>query len=186
MKNHLRRVPLVVAARIGRTWSLYRPLDMVAFNKGEGRESWVTRLGLLVYYPTLLLAIAGAVVMWRRHARRALWVLLVPAISLTIGVAITYGQTRFRAAAEPSLAILAAVGALVVFPWIAASGAPPGSAQEPPDSGDPEARSVFSAARRWRAEGRSAIGPDSGDPEARSVFSAARALEGRGSKRHRP
>ena len=89
---------------------------MVNFNKGEGRESWVTRLGLLVYYPTLIVAIAGAVVMWRRRARRALWVLLVPAIALTVGVAVTYGQTRFRAAAEPSLAILAAVGVLSLFP----------------------------------------------------------------------
>jgi hypothetical protein len=118
MRHHLRRLPLVVAARIGRTWSLYRPLDMVNFNKGEGRESWVTRLGLLVYYPTLLLAIAGGIAMWRRRARRALWVLLVPAIALTIGVAATYGQTRFRAAAEPSLAVLAAVGVLTLFPWL--------------------------------------------------------------------
>jgi 4-amino-4-deoxy-L-arabinose transferase-like glycosyltransferase len=119
MRDHTRRVPLVVAARIGRTWSLYRPLDMVAFNKGEGRESWVTRLGLLVYYPTLILAVAGSIAMWRRRARLALWVLLVPAISVTIGVAATYGQTRFRSAAEPSLAILAAVGVLILFPRIA-------------------------------------------------------------------
>jgi len=119
MRTHLSRLPVVVAARIGRTWSLYRPLDMVSFNKGEGRESWVTRLGLLVYYPTLMLAIAGGIAMWRRHARRALWVLLVPAIALTVGVAATYGQTRFRAAAEPSLAILAAVGVLVLVPYLA-------------------------------------------------------------------
>src|SRR5204862_312763 len=77
LRQPLRRLPLVVAARIGRTWSLYRRLDMVNFNKGEGRESWVTRLGLLVYYPTLILAVAGAIAMWRRPARRALWVLLV-------------------------------------------------------------------------------------------------------------
>jgi hypothetical protein len=132
LKNHLQRFPLVVAARVGRTWSVYRPLDMVAFNKGEGRESWVTRLGLLVYYPTLLFASAGAIVMWRRRARRALWVLLVPAISVTIGVAVTYGQTRFRAAAEPSLAIVAAIGGVAVIPWIArewrSTGEPSGTA----------------------------------------------------------
>jgi hypothetical protein len=112
MRTHLRRMPVVVLARIGRTWSLYRPLDMVAFNQGEGREPWVTRWGLVVYYPTLIAAIGGAIVMWNRRARRALWVLLVPAIGVTVGVALTYGQTRFRAAAEPSLAILAAVGVL--------------------------------------------------------------------------
>ena len=85
MRTHLRRVPLVVAARIGRTWSVFRPIDMVAFNKGEGREAWVTRIGLVVYYPTLVGAVAGAVLMWRRRARRALWVLLVPAIAATVG-----------------------------------------------------------------------------------------------------
>jgi 4-amino-4-deoxy-L-arabinose transferase-like glycosyltransferase len=119
-RTHLRRLPIVVAARIGRTWSLYRPLDMVEFNKGEGRESWVTRLGLFAYYPTLVGAIAGAVIMWRRRARRALWVLLVPAIGVTVGVAVTYGQTRFRAAAEPSLAILAAVAAVVLYAYVRA------------------------------------------------------------------
>ena len=87
MRTHLRRMPVVVLARVGRTWSLFRPLDMVEFNKGEGREPWVTRLGLVVYYPTLIAAIGGAVVMWQRRARRALWVLLVPAIAVTVGVA---------------------------------------------------------------------------------------------------
>jgi hypothetical protein len=51
--------------------------------------------------------------MLRRRARRALWVLLVPAVAATVGAAATYGQTRFRAAAEPSLAILAGLGLIV-------------------------------------------------------------------------
>jgi 4-amino-4-deoxy-L-arabinose transferase-like glycosyltransferase len=114
MRAHLRRLPLVVAARIGRTWSVYRPLDMVEFNKGEGREAWVTRLGLIAYYPTLVAAVGGVVVMLRRRARLALWVLSAPAVAATVGAAATYGQTRFRAAAEPSLAILAGLG-LIVF-----------------------------------------------------------------------
>jgi 4-amino-4-deoxy-L-arabinose transferase-like glycosyltransferase len=109
MREHTKRVPIVVAARVGRTWSVFRPLDMVEFNRGEGREPWVTRLGLVFYYPTVIAAVAGAVVLWRRHRRTALWVLLVPCIVVTTGSAVTYGQTRFRAAAEPSLAVLAAV-----------------------------------------------------------------------------
>ena len=63
--------------------------------------------------------------MWQRRARRALWVLLVPAIGVTVGVAVTYGQTRFRAAAEPSLAILAAVAAVVLYAYLRAPDAPP-------------------------------------------------------------
>ncbi len=109
MKDHEGRVPLVVAARIGRTWSLFRPGDMITFNVNEDREEWVTRLGLVAYYPLLAGAIVGAAVLWRRRRRAALWILVTPAIAVTTGVAATYGQTRFRAAAEPSLAILAAV-----------------------------------------------------------------------------
>ena len=118
MKGHASRVPVVVLARLGRTWSLFRPLDMVKLNTGEDREEWVTRLGLVAYYPTLLLAVGGAVVLWRRRARAALWVLVVPAIIVTLNTMITYGQTRFRAGAEPSLALLAAVGAVAIVRWL--------------------------------------------------------------------
>jgi hypothetical protein len=117
MKSHKSRVPVVIAARVGRTWSLYRPMDMLYFNLGEGRERWVTAAGLVGFYVLVPLAIAGAILLGRRRgdASRALWVLLVPAIASTIGVAVSYGQTRFRAAAEPSLAVLAAVAVVAVW-----------------------------------------------------------------------
>ena len=117
IKLHKSRLPVVVLARVGRTWSLFRPADMIAFNAGEDRERWVTRLGLYAYYPTLVAAIGGAVALWRRRARGALWVLSAPAIVVTVGAVITYGQTRFRAAAEPSLALLAAVGIVAAVDW---------------------------------------------------------------------
>jgi 4-amino-4-deoxy-L-arabinose transferase-like glycosyltransferase len=110
IKDHKGRVPLVMLARVGRTWSLFRPGDMIDFNVGEDRDRWVTRLGLVFYFPELVAAIGGGIVLWRRRRRRVLWVLAVPAIAVTIGVALTYGQTRFRAAAEPSIALFAAVG----------------------------------------------------------------------------
>jgi hypothetical protein len=114
-KAHTGRAPIVVLARLGRTWSLFRPADMIRLNTGEDREEWVTRLGLIAYYPTLVLAIVGAVVLARRRAFVALWVLLVPVLIVTINTVITYGQTRFRAGAEPSLALLAAVGAVALI-----------------------------------------------------------------------
>jgi hypothetical protein len=120
VRAHKTRVPAVVLARVGRTWGLFRPGDMVAYNLGEGRERWVTRLGMIAYYPTLLAAIGGAVVLARRRMRFALGVLLVPAVIVTIGAAITYGQTRFRAAAEPSLAVLAAAGIVAFAEWVRA------------------------------------------------------------------
>jgi 4-amino-4-deoxy-L-arabinose transferase-like glycosyltransferase len=132
MKAHAGRVPMVVLARIGRTWGVFRPADMITYNINEDREEWVTRLGFVGYYPVLVFALAGAVVLWRRKRRGVLWVLGVPAIAVTIGVAVTYGQTRFRAAAEPSLAILAAVAAVAVVEAIRRSrtdDAPPVAAE---------------------------------------------------------
>jgi 4-amino-4-deoxy-L-arabinose transferase-like glycosyltransferase len=138
ISDHQSRLPLVVAARVGRTWSLFRPLDMVTFNEGEGREPWTTRLGLVAYYPTLVGAVAGAVLLWRRHRRTELWVLAVPVITVTAGSAISYGQTRFRAAAEPSLAVLAAIALTALIPALQrvsararTRGAPPQSARRP-------------------------------------------------------
>jgi len=117
IRDHKKRAVLVAAARVGRTWSLYRPWDMVSFNKGEGREGWVTILGLIMYFPLLVAAVAGWVVLRRR--RRPSWPLLVPAVVVTIASAVTYGQTRFRVPAEPSLVVLAAVavGAVVARDW---------------------------------------------------------------------
>ncbi|MGO9872985.1 MAG: ArnT family glycosyltransferase [Acidimicrobiia bacterium] len=120
IEHHESRLPVVILARVGRTWSLFRPFDMVAFNAGEDREPWVTRLGLIAYYPTLVFAIGGAVVLWRRRARAHLWILNAPVIVVTVGAVITYGQTRFRAAAEPSLALLAAVGIVAMVTYLRA------------------------------------------------------------------
>jgi 4-amino-4-deoxy-L-arabinose transferase-like glycosyltransferase len=109
MHHHLKRLPLVVAARVARTWSLYKPVSMITYNEGESRERWVSWLGLACFYPLALAAIGGVVALWRRRSLRDLAVLLAPAIAVTIGVASTYGQVRFRAVAEPSLVVLAAV-----------------------------------------------------------------------------
>jgi 4-amino-4-deoxy-L-arabinose transferase-like glycosyltransferase len=124
MRDHKRDVPKVVAARIGRTWSVFRPMDMLEFNRGEGRERWVTALGLYTFLPLLALAIAGGFVLARRDGK-ALWVLVVPAIVSTIGVAATYGQTRFRAAAEPSIVVLAALAGVAIWRLLRARGAAP-------------------------------------------------------------
>src|SRR6266540_2271534 len=107
----------VYFGHVGRTWGLYRPWDMVSYNKGEGREGWVTILGIITFYPLLLAAIAGWVVMRRRRWRS--WLLLVPAVIVTIASAATYGQTRFRVPAEPTLVVLAAIAiaALVARDW---------------------------------------------------------------------
>ena len=76
---------------------------------------------MIVYYPVLIGAIAGAIILWRRRRRADLCILAAPAIAVTIGVAATYGQTRFRAGAEPSIAILASVALVYVSARLRAS-----------------------------------------------------------------
>jgi 4-amino-4-deoxy-L-arabinose transferase-like glycosyltransferase len=112
IRAHKQRSVVVAFARVGRTWSAFRPWDMVSYNKGEGREGWVTTLGLIAFYPLLIAAIAGWVVMRRR--RRRSWPLLVPVLIVTIASAATYGQTRFRVPAEPTLVVFAAVAIAAV------------------------------------------------------------------------
>ncbi len=107
IRDHEDRVPAVVLARVGRTWSLFRPGDMRTWGVGEGREEWVTTAGLWFYFPLLLLAIAGIIVMRRRFDR--LWQLLVPFVIVTLVSIVTFGQLRFRVPAEPSIVVLAAV-----------------------------------------------------------------------------
>jgi 4-amino-4-deoxy-L-arabinose transferase-like glycosyltransferase len=108
MGDNLGRVPVVVAARIGRTWNLWRPLDMLYYNLAEGKERFANIAALYTFYPLALLAIAGGWILVRRK-RGVLWPLVIPAVTVTIGVAVTYGQTRFRSAAEPSIVILSAI-----------------------------------------------------------------------------
>lgn len=116
MRDHASRVPVVVAARIARTWGLFRPRDMLVYNIGEGRERWVTSIGMYTYYPFAFAAVVGASLLARKR-RGQLWPLLVPAIAVTAGVAITYGQTRFRAAAEPTIVLLAGVALVAARDW---------------------------------------------------------------------
>ena len=107
MGDHPGRAVVVAAARAGRTWSVFRPWDMVTYNEGEARERWVTILGIIAFYPLVIGAAAGFVVLHRR--RTTWWPFLVPIIVVTVASAATYGQTRFRVPAEPSLVVLAAV-----------------------------------------------------------------------------
>jgi 4-amino-4-deoxy-L-arabinose transferase-like glycosyltransferase len=107
--DHAGRLPVVVAARLGRVLDVYRPWGQGAFlASAEGRHVRAQRLGLLAYWLLVPWAIAGAVLLWRRR-ERALLVLLAPVALVLLVAATTYGSTRFRFAAEPGLVVLGAV-----------------------------------------------------------------------------
>jgi len=104
-RDHVRRVPTVVAKRIGRSLDLFAVRSMVHGDAGEERERWASWACVVSFWIMAPLAVVGALHTRRRH----LAFLLIP-----IGIALTatvllYGGHRMRSAAEPSIVILAAV-----------------------------------------------------------------------------
>ena len=105
--HHIGSLPKVATVRVLRTWGLYAPRQQVDFESLEGRpRAWQLR-GTVMYWILLPCAIAGAVLLRRR--RQLLWPLAATAVTVTLVAASTYGQQRFRIAAEPALLVLAAV-----------------------------------------------------------------------------
>jgi 4-amino-4-deoxy-L-arabinose transferase-like glycosyltransferase len=116
-RAHAGRVPIVVAARVGRIWDLYRPNQNAAYESFEGRDVRTSQIGTAVYYGLLAFAIAGAVLLRRRRA--PLWILLSMPVLVTVSGALGYGITRLRMAAEISIVVLAAVAIVALLEWIA-------------------------------------------------------------------
>ncbi|MGH8983464.1 MAG: ArnT family glycosyltransferase [Acidimicrobiia bacterium] len=109
MRDHLGRLPVVVIARIGRSWSVYKPLEMIDVDVTEGRPRWASWAGLGMYWALVPLSVAGVVVLRRRAV--PLFPLVGPLIVSTLVAGAFYGRVRFRAPAEVSLVVLAAVAA---------------------------------------------------------------------------
>jgi 4-amino-4-deoxy-L-arabinose transferase-like glycosyltransferase len=107
MSDHLDRLPLVMTARVARTWSFYRPFQMAKFSEAEGRPRWVSFAGLGTYWVLVSFAIAGAVVLRRRGF--AVFPLLAPVAIVSFVAAALYGLVRFRVPAEVSIVVLGAV-----------------------------------------------------------------------------
>jgi 4-amino-4-deoxy-L-arabinose transferase-like glycosyltransferase len=113
-KDHIKRLPLVVAARVGRLWDVFKPGQTTMLDwwiEGRGRAaSWI---GLFAYYALWPFAIYGLVVMRRR--RVPIFPLIAIALIATFAAAITFGVTRYRAPAEVALVLAAAIGAGAVW-----------------------------------------------------------------------
>ena len=115
MRDHLGRWPVVVAARIGRMWSLLHVPESVSADVGEGRPRWASYSGVVALYLLVAAAVAGAVTLRRR--RVPVWPLLVPVAVVTSVMLLIGGVVRYRAAAEPSIVVLASLGALATWGW---------------------------------------------------------------------
>ena len=108
IKGHLSRLPVVMAARVGRLWGFYAPKQQINLDTLiETRGKTAAFAGLGMYYGLAILTIPGLVIMWRRR------VTIVPVVAviatITVTSALIYGNTRFRAAAEVVLVLAASV-----------------------------------------------------------------------------
>jgi 4-amino-4-deoxy-L-arabinose transferase-like glycosyltransferase len=107
IRDHLGRLPVVVAVRVARVWSLYAPGLMANYNVNEGRDVEVSWAGFFAFWILVPFAVGGAVGLRRR--RVPITPLLAQFVIVTVTVAAIYGITRFRTPAEVSLVVLAAV-----------------------------------------------------------------------------
>ena len=107
-RDHKGQVPFVVFARLGRTFGFYAPVDQLrADERDNHRELAVSAVALALFYVSAILSVYGVIVLRRR--RVSLVPVLAPVATVAVATIVTFGQTRFRAAADVSLAILAAV-----------------------------------------------------------------------------
>jgi 4-amino-4-deoxy-L-arabinose transferase-like glycosyltransferase len=111
IRTHMSRLPTVERIRLQRLVGLYHTSLYVHMdNLIEGRPLWISWAGLWSFFALALLAIAG-IVLYKRRSERGppLYPVLAPIYAVVITVLATYASTRFRAVAEPSIALLAAL-----------------------------------------------------------------------------
>jgi 4-amino-4-deoxy-L-arabinose transferase-like glycosyltransferase len=106
-RAHLDEVPRVALMRLGRTFGVYDPYGQINWETFEGRSRTWQTVGHRVFLVLVPFGAAGAVVLWRRQV--PVWPLLAPFALVAITTVVSYGNQRFRIAAEPGLLVLAAV-----------------------------------------------------------------------------
>lgn len=113
--DHLDRLPVVLAAREGRTWGFYRPFQTAELEAAwAGSPVWVLHAGTITFWVLLIPAAGGGLALRRRWQQ--LLPLLAPFAVVAVTVALTFGQPRYRAPADVGLILLAAVG-LDAWAW---------------------------------------------------------------------
>lgn len=100
---HLERVPLVVAARVGRAWDVYRPFQGIA----DVRSGWTQRFAVLSFWALLPVATLGALELRRRKV--PLSPFLAQPVLITLTAALGYGLWRLRLPLDVAVIALAGV-----------------------------------------------------------------------------
>jgi hypothetical protein len=109
IRAHKKQFVVVVAARIGRIWDVFRPWQTARFDGLiEGRGLAQARVALAAFYVYFAAGILGLVALRRR--RQPIWLYLVLGALVSFTVAISFGIQRYRIPIDAVLPALAAVG----------------------------------------------------------------------------
>ncbi len=100
--HHAARAVLVAGVRVLRTFSLFQPLRI---GNHEPRRRWVDVVGLIMYYPLLILAAFGVA----RTSGRERWLLLAPVFTALVATTIGWGNARFRIGADVAIVVFASL-----------------------------------------------------------------------------
>jgi 4-amino-4-deoxy-L-arabinose transferase-like glycosyltransferase len=108
IRRHESRVIPVVAARLGRAFGLFHPIQQIRLDGMiETRPYRWALLGLWMYYGLLLLSIPGVILLRRRKV--LVFPLAAIGVVVAISVILSFGDTRYRTPFEVALALLSAV-----------------------------------------------------------------------------
>jgi 4-amino-4-deoxy-L-arabinose transferase-like glycosyltransferase len=113
-EDHLGRVPVVLAARVARTWNVYGLDRDLGYAQFGGRNRTLGKVAIGMLWALLALAAVGAWTLVRD--RRPLLPLLAPLVVASVATALTFGFSQYRVGADVSLVVLAAAG-LRWRPW---------------------------------------------------------------------
>ena len=120
IKAHKQQFVLVVAARVGRIWNVFRPRQNASLDgMVEGRGLAQARVALGAFYLYAAAAIVGLVALRRR--KQPIWPYLLLAAVVTFTAAISFAVQRYRIPIDAVLPALAAVGIDAILQWRAGS-----------------------------------------------------------------
>jgi 4-amino-4-deoxy-L-arabinose transferase-like glycosyltransferase len=114
-EDHLERVPLVIAARVARTWNLAGIGTDVSYAEFGGRNRTMAKLGVALYW--LLLPLAGVGLVALVTTRQTVLPLLIPIAMVILATAVTFGNSKYRVAADVAVGVLAAAGCDRLLSW---------------------------------------------------------------------
>ncbi|MEA2418449.1 MAG: hypothetical protein QOE60_655 [Thermoleophilaceae bacterium] len=114
-EDHLKRLPVVVAARVARTWNVYGLDRDLGYAQFGGRNRTASKVGIVLLWLLLPLAALGAWVLVRR--RQPLLPLLAPVLVASVATALTFGFSQYRVGADVALIVLGATGLEAGLRW---------------------------------------------------------------------